>query len=61
MYADDIAIYFSLEDFYPKYVEVEISKELERVNLWLKLNKLSLNIIMTKLMIFYRKQTKSKI
>ena len=59
MYADDIAIYFSLED--PKYVEVEISKELERVNLWLKLNKLSLNIIMTKLMIFYRKQTKSKI
>ena len=44
MYADDTIIYFNLEDFDPKCVETEINNELERVNVWLKLNKLSLNI-----------------
>ena len=47
MYADDTTIYFNLEDFDPECVETEINNELEKVNLWLKLNKLSLN--MTKL------------
>ena len=44
MYADDITIYFNLEDFDPECVETEINNEQEKVNLWLKLNKLSLNI-----------------
>ena len=59
MYADDTTIFF-LEDFDPECVETEINNELERVNLWLKLNKLSLNINKTKLMIFHRKQKKIK-
>ena len=60
MYADATIIYFNLEDFDPEFVETEINNELERVNLWLKLNKLSLNIKKTKLMIFYGKQKKIK-
>ena len=58
MYADDTKIYFNLEDFDPECVETEINNELERVNLWLKLNKLSLNIKKTKLLVFHRKQKK---
>ena len=58
MYADDTTIYFNLEDFDQECVETEINNELEKVNLWLKLNKLSLNIKKTKLMIFHRKQKK---
>ena len=58
MYADDTTIYFHLEDFEPKRIESKINNELERVNIWLKLNKLSLNIKKTKLMIFGRKQKK---
>ena len=57
MYADD-TIYFNLEDFDPTCVEAEITKELEKVNFWMKLNKLSLNTQKTKLMIFHRKQKK---
>ena len=60
MYADDTTIYFNLEDFDPRRMESEINNELERVNIWLKLNKLSLNIKKTKLMIFGRKQKKIK-
>ena len=45
MYADDATIYFNLEDFDPKCVETEINNELERVNLWLKLNELSFFIL----------------
>ena len=60
MYADDTTIYFNLEDFDPKCVETEINNELERVNLWLKLNKLSLNIKESKLMFFHRTENKIK-
>ena len=51
---------FNLEDFDPECVKTEINNELEKVNLWLKLHKLSLNIKKTKLMIFHRKQKKIK-
>ena len=60
MYADDTTIYFNLEDFDPRHIENETNNELERVNIWLKLNKLSLNIKRTKLMIFGSKQKKIK-
>ena len=43
MYADDTTIYFNIEDFGQQNTEVEINTELEKVNTWLKLNKLSLN------------------
>ena len=57
MYVDDTTIYFNLEDFDP-CVEAEISKELEKLNFWMNLNKSSLNTQKTKLMIFHRKQKK---
>ena len=55
MYADDTTLYFNLDDFDPTCIEAEITNELEKVNVWLKLNKLSLNIQKTILMVFHRK------
>ena len=56
MYADDTTIEFNLEDFDNLTKETDINRELEKVNIWLKLNKLSLNTQKTKLMLFHRKQ-----
>ena len=56
MYADDTTIYFNLEDFDRYNLEQDIANELENITLWLKRNKLSLNVQKTKLMIFHRKQ-----
>ena len=56
MYADDTTIYFKLEDFDRYNLEQDITNELENITLWLKRNKLSLNVQKTKLMIFHRKQ-----
>ena len=56
MYADDTTIYFNLEDFDPYNLERDINNELEKITLWLKLNKLSLNVQKNKLMIFHRRQ-----
>ena len=56
MYADDTTIYFNLEDFDRYNLEQDITNELENITLWLKRNKLSLNVQKTKLMIFHRKQ-----
>ena len=56
MYADDTTIYFNIEDFDTNNLEAEINKELEQVNTWLKVNKLSLNVGKTKIMIFHRKR-----
>ena len=56
MYADDTTIYFNLENFDPYHLKRDINNELEKITLWLKMNKLSLNVQKTKLMIFHRKQ-----
>ena len=56
MYADDTTIYFNLEEFDRYNLEQDITNELENITLWLKRNKLSLNVQKTKLMIFHRKQ-----
>ena len=56
MYADDTTIYFNLEDFDRYNLEQDITNELENITLWLKRNKLSLNVQKTKLMIFHKKQ-----
>ena len=56
MYADDTTIYFNLEDFTHLNLENEINDEIEKIAIWLKVNKLSLNVQKTKLMIFHRKQ-----
>ena len=56
MYADDTTIYFNLEDFEKDNLEHQINDELKRMNIWLKLNKLTLNTTKTKSMAIHRKQ-----
>ena len=59
IYADDIALYFHLEDFDKQYLERDIKNELNQIHLWLKMNKLSLNgEKKTKQMVFHVKQRK---
>ena len=45
--------FFNIEDYDTNNLEAEINKELEP---WLKVNKLSLNVGKTKIMIFHRKR-----
>ena len=45
MYADDTTLYFNLEDFPAQNRSMLINNELQRVNAWLKLNKLTLNVM----------------
>ena len=56
MYADDTTIYFNLENFTQQNINKKINNEIEKFNTWLKVNRLSLNLQKTKLMIFHRKQ-----
>ena len=56
MYADDTTIYFNLDDFPLVNREFEINCELEKVNTWLKLNKLSINVDKTKCMFFHKRR-----
>ena len=59
MYADDMTIYFNLEDFSGINVEENVSNvsnELNKVNSWLSLNKLSLNTDKAKCMTFHTRQ-----
>ena len=56
MYADDTTIYFNLEDFPLHNRHIEINTELDKVNAWLKVNKLSLNVEKTKRMIFHKRR-----
>ena len=55
MYADDTTIYFTLEDFDPETLNNEINSELEKISIWLKMNKLSLNTQKTKIIVFHIK------
>ena len=56
MYADDTTIYFNLEDFPANNREQEINRELEKVNIWFQLNKLTLNVDKTKCMLFHKRR-----
>ena len=65
MYVDDTTLYLNLEDFDSNNFdsnnfEFEINAELQKVSMWLKKNKLSLNSDKTKLMIFHRQQKRVK-
>ena len=44
MYADETTIYFNLEDFTSDMKKAEIKAKLEKLNLWLKVNKLKLSL-----------------
>ena len=56
MYADDTTMYFNLEDFPALNREQDMNKELEKLNLWFKLNKLTLNVDKTKCMFFHKRR-----
>ena len=49
-----------MEDFDSNNFEFEINAELQKVSMWLKKNKLSLNLDKTKLMIFHSQQKRVK-
>ena len=53
MYADDTTIYFNLEYLSGINVEENVSNEPNKVNSWLSLKKLSLNIDKTKCLTFH--------
>ena len=57
MYADDTTLCSFVENFESNDVEREINCELDKVNLWLKANKLSLNVTKTKCMVFHKRKT----
>ena len=52
MYADDTTLYFNLEGFDCRNLDNVINSEIQKINLWLKLNKLSRNADKTKYMLF---------
>ena len=58
MYADDTTMNFELKDFEKDNLEHQINDELKRVNIWLTLNKLTLNTTKTKSMMFHKKKHK---
>ena len=53
MYADDTTIYFNLKDFDPETLNNDINSELEKISIWLKVNKLSFNTHKAKMMVFH--------
>ena len=55
MYANDTTIYFNLEKFPAINREQGINRELEKVNIWFRLNKLTLNVDKTKCMLFHKR------
>ena len=55
MNTNDTTIYFNLNDFPLINREVKINSELEKVNTWLKLNKLAVNVDKYKCMFFYKR------
>ena len=56
MYADDTTLYCNLEDFVDCDTETAINRELQKINLWLQRNKLTLNVDKTKFMIFHKRK-----
>ena len=50
MYADDTTIYFNTEDFPKDNLAKHITTELDKVDVWSKHNKLSLNVEIKKIM-----------
>ena len=56
MYADDTTLYCNLEDFVDCDTDIAINRELQKINLWLQQNKLTLNMDKTKFMIFHKRK-----
>ena len=58
IYADDTTLYTKINE---TNAELSINQELEHINIWLRVNKLSLNAKKTKFMIFHKKNKKFKV
>ena len=58
MYADDTTIYFNKEDFPKINLANHITTELDKIYIWIKHNKLSLNVEKNKCMMFHTIQKK---
>ena len=56
MYADDTTLYFNLEDVDSVNMSDNINIHLEKINVWLKLNTLTVNVSKTKFMIFHKRR-----
>ena len=56
MYADDTILYFNLEDVDSVNMSDNINIHLEKINVWVKLNKLTVNVSKTKFMIFHKRR-----
>ena len=56
MYPDDSTLYFNLEDIDSVNMNENINIHLETINVWLILNKLTVNVSKTKFMIFYKRR-----
>ena len=56
MYADDTTLYFNLEDIDSVDMNDNINTHLEKINVWLKLNKLTVNVSKTKFVIFHKRR-----
>ena len=54
MYADDTTLYFNPEDFNSVTINDGINSGLDKINVWLKLNKLTVNVSKTKFMDFHK-------
>ena len=54
MYADDTALYFNLEDIDSVNLNENINIHLEKINVWLKLYKFTVNVSKIKFMIFHK-------
>ena len=59
MYADDTIFYFNPEDFNSETMNDDINlclESLDKINVWLKLNKLTVNVSKTKFMVFHERR-----
>ena len=56
MYADDVTLYFNLEYFHSVTMNDAINSCLDKINIWLKLNKLTVNVSKTKFMVFHKRR-----
>ena len=54
MYADDTTFYINLEDFNTVAMNDDINSCLDEINVWLKLNKFTVNVSKTKFMVFHK-------
>ena len=56
MYADDTTLYFNLDHVDSVNMSDNINIYLEKINVWLKLNKLTVNVSKTKFMTFHKRR-----